>query len=78
MDKTAFDIGVEETLRKIAVVDQVAGYFIGKHYGRKQKKRGEKHNFGGTQAASALLPGGAGYQAGRYVAHNEQPKAKKV
>lgn len=57
---------------KTAFVDQIAGYAVGRHYGKKQKERGEKHDFGGLQAASLLAPGGIGYQIGRNVSHKEK------
>jgi hypothetical protein len=58
---------------KTAVFDQLLGGAVGHHYGTEQKKRGEKYEFGVPQAAGALfLPGGAGYQIGRYMAHHDE------
>lgn len=74
MDKTAFDLGVEHALNKIAFdpVTQGVGFLIGKSKGAEQKRRGEHHSFGvGQGAASLLLPGGAGYQLGRYMSHKD-------
>jgi hypothetical protein len=67
-------------LEKTALVDQALGGVLGHHYGKEQKKRGEDYNFGVPQGAAALLlPGGAGYQIGRYIAHNDHniKKGKK-
>lgn len=61
---------------KTAFVDQVAGGFIGHHYGKQQAERGEKHTFGGKQIASLLLPGGIGYQIGRHMAHKDHENEK--
>lgn len=55
------------------VAPQIGGYFVGRHFGRKQKERGEKYRFGGAQVAGALLaPGGIGYQIGRHESHHEK------
>lgn len=60
-------------------VDDVLGGLVGHHYGKEQKKRGEGYSFGVPQAAGVvLLPGGAGYQIGRYVAHHTDPGEKKA
>lgn len=64
---------LEASLEKEAFVDQVVGGLVGHEYGRQQKERGERHSFGVPQAAaSLLLPGGAGYQVGRYMAHQNK------
>lgn len=61
------------------VVGQTIGGLVGHHYGRKQKERGEEHTFGAPQVAGALLlPGGLGYQIGRFMAHrNKNIETKK-
>ena len=66
-------------LQKEAYVgaDDIVGGAIGYHYGKKQKERGEKHTFGVPQAAgSVFIPGGLGYQVGRYLAHSD-PETKR-
>jgi hypothetical protein len=56
---------------------QGLGAGVGHHYGGEQKKRGEKYHFGVGQALGALLlPGGAGYQVGRYMAHKDKKTDK--
>lgn len=58
-------------------IDDLIGGVIGHHQGKKQSERGEGHTFGGKQIASALLiPGGAGYQLGRYIGHNSEKEKK--
>lgn len=56
------------------------GALVGHHYGTKQRERGEEYSFGIPQfaAATLLAPAGTGYQFGRYLAHHEQPPAKKT
>jgi hypothetical protein len=64
-----------DELEKIAWfgVDDAVGGLIGYTQGKKQKARGEEHTFGGPQVAGAVfLPGGAGYQVGRYFGHNAE------
>jgi hypothetical protein len=59
-------------------VDDALGGLVGYHYGKEQKKRGEKYSFGVPQGAAALfLPGGAGYQIGRGIAHHTSADSKK-
>lgn len=60
-----------------AGIDDVIGGLIGHAKGKQQAERGEEHNFGGKQVASLLLPGGAGYQLGRYIGHNNSKKDKE-
>ena len=89
MDKhAAFDAGVETAMTKAAagggqaaaslasnLAIQGLGGLVGSHYGKAQKERGEKYRFGVPQAAGALLlPGGLGYQVGRYMAHHKKKK----
>jgi hypothetical protein len=65
-----------DEIEKIAFIgiDDIVGGAIGYRQGQKQHLRGEKHNFGGKQLASLLLPGGAGYQVGRYFGHDSKEK----
>lgn len=67
------------TIEKTALlgVDDVAGGMLGYMQGKHQAERGEKHNFGGLQLASLLLPGGAGYQVGRALGHSKEKKANQ-
>lgn len=56
----------------LGVGTQVAGYGLGRHFGRQQAERGEQYSFGAPQMAGALLaPGGLGYQVGRHSAHQK-------
>lgn len=76
----AFEIGVIEGMKKTALIDPVnlVGGAVGYEKGKEQRERGEKHNFGGKQLASVLfIPGGAGYQVGRYFGHRQAQKAEK-
>ena len=69
----AFAAGVEAAMEKQALIGIPVGYVMGK----KQVERGEKYNFGAPQVAATLLvPGGAGYQVGRYIAHHRTPEVK--
>lgn len=64
---------LDEVVEKNAfmLLDDVVGGVVGHHYGKRQAERGEAYRFGGKQLASALLiPGGAGYQIGRGIAHS--------
>lgn len=72
-------VKMSEPGEKTAAVglDDIPGYFVGRHYGRKQRKRGEKHSFQGKQFGSLFLPGGVGYQAGRYAGHHEKKAAAR-
>jgi len=66
-----------EDIEKNAFMDQALGLAVGHHYGKEQKKRGENYSFGVPQGAAALfLPGGAGYQIGRYIGHNDKSVKK--
>jgi hypothetical protein len=74
-DKMGRDLA-RQHMEKSAFADHLVGGVIGHKYGTEQKARGEKYSFGGPQAASLLLPGGAGYQVGRFMAHhNESSKS---
>lgn len=69
-----------EALLKRAYVgpENIVGGLIGYNEGKKQKARGEKHNFGGKQLASLIIPGGVAYQIGRYVGHESKSKEKRA
>jgi hypothetical protein len=72
MEKTAVNPGAR-LASGLAV--QGLGGLVGHSYGTAQKERGEKYRFGVPQAAGALLlPGGLGYQVGRYMAHKKDAK----
>jgi hypothetical protein len=79
MEKTAFELGVADGINKVAFDPiTIGGGFVGHHYGQEQKRRGEKYDFGHPQAASLLVPGGFGYQIGRYWGHKgDLPEDKK-
>jgi hypothetical protein len=68
----------EAQMEKRALIgaDDLVGGAIGYHYGKKQRKRGEEHTFGVPQVASAFVPGGLGYQFGRYLGHNDRDTVK--
>lgn len=70
------DMAKEASMEKQSVLDILVGH----HFGKEQKKRGEEYSFGAPQlAASLLVPGGAGYQIGRYFGHqSDVKKGKKV
>lgn len=57
-------------------ISQGVGGYLGYRYGKMQKARGEKHTFGAKQVGSLLIPGGAGYQVGRALAHSADPQPK--
>ena len=61
----------------VALIDDGIGALIGHYLGKRQKRRGEKHTFGWPQGGSLVLPGGVGYQVGRYIAHNDKSIKKK-
>jgi hypothetical protein len=50
---------------------------VGHAMGRAQADRGEDHTYGAAQTIGSLLPGGAGYQEGRFMAHATADKKKK-
>lgn len=57
------------------LVDDLIGGAIGHRQVTLQRERGENYSFGGPQVAGTLLvPGGAGYQVGRYFAHHPSPE----
>jgi len=59
------------------LVDDLVGGAIGYNQGKKQRARGEEHTFGpGQVAATVFVPGGAGYQLGRFAGHNTKDKKK--
>lgn len=61
--------------KKAAILlDDLVGGAIGYRQGQKQHDRGEKHTFGGKQVGSLFLPGGVGYQVGRYFGHDSREK----
>ncbi len=78
----AFRVGFVDGMKTAFVgVDDIAGGLLGHDRGKKQKERGEKYNFGGKQLAAVLLiPGGAGYQVGRAIAHgsDDGKRSKKT
>ena len=83
MEKSAaFQAGVMAAMEKNAGAEALVplaihglGGMVGHHYGKEQRKRGEKYRFGGGQVAGALLlPGGLGYQIGRYMGHHPAPQ----
>ncbi len=78
--QSSFDIGMADGIYKSAAagVDDLLGGVVGHRSGKAQKESGEKYVFGPLQAASLILPGGIGYQAGRYVAHHTEPVKKKA
>jgi hypothetical protein len=50
---------------------------VGHAMGRAQAERGEPHSYGAAQTIGSLLPGGGGYQEGRFMAHATADKKKK-
>ena len=59
--------------------DQLIGGAIGYGAGKQQKEQGEQHVFGPQQFLSMLIPGGVGYQVGRYFGHQaEVPKKPEI
>jgi len=81
--KTAMDYHQARAVgQAVGLGTHLVGGAIGYQKGKEQHARGEKHTFGVPQGAAALfLPGGAGYQLGRYMGHNaaggEKKKGKK-
>jgi hypothetical protein len=67
-------LGVGIPLAMAAV--NLLGKPLGHAMGRAQAERGEPHTYGASQTVGSLLPGGAGYQEGRFMAHATADKSK--
>jgi hypothetical protein len=59
-----------------AAAAHLIGKPVGHAMGRAQAERGEPHTYGAAQTIGSLLPGGSGYQEGRFMAHATADKKK--